>query len=342
MKNYKTPVLALVLVIVVISLVGFTYGLTSGKENKSNPKQMLSINDIDVPTEEFRLFLQDEKASTAAYFYQKYGAEDSTDFWNKAYEGEIPIEFATENAIEKIIKLKVEQELAAAYGLLESPLFEDIERELENEDSMYGAESLNQYQQYMLYHSKILIDALTQFKKDSPGLPEKDLQDYYDDHQFTMFKEADEVKAIQIGVVFTNNDPKDSVVAEIVAQLQNDSSIHELEEKYKESYDIVIQEKEYGSQEGKDENESQLEMQLSNEAYKLGVGEVSEPIQYGEQHFIMMVTERNEGKVKVFEEVKENIQNLLIEEAFNKMIEDNVRNAQIILNEQKLSDIQMQ
>lgn len=338
MKKYKTPLLVVGLVIVVISLVGFTYGLTSGKEGEIQPDHVLSMNDIGVSAEEFMLFLQDEKAATATYFYQKYGAEDSEDFWNKSYEGEIPIEFAKETAIEKLVNLKVEQELAVAYGLLESPLFEDIERELENEDSMYGAESLNEYQQYMLYHSKILIDTLTQFKNDSSGLPEKDLEAYYEDHQFTMFKEADEVKAIQIGMVFTNNEPKDSVVAEITAQLQNDSSIHELEEKY----NITIQEKEYGPKEGKDENASQLEMLLSSEAHTLGVGEVSDPVQYGEQYFIMMVTEKNEGKVKSFEEVKENIQNLLIEEAFNKMIEDNVRNAQIIFNEQKLRDIQMQ
>lgn len=347
MKNYKTrklktPVLIIGLVVVVIGLVGFTYGLTSGKEEVNKQNQMLSINGIDISEEEFKLFLQDEKAATAAYFYQKYGAEDSIDYWDEEYEGEIPIDFARKNAIEKLVRLKVEQELAVESGFLESPVFEKIEKELKKEDSIYGVESLSLYQQYMLYHSKVLIDTLTKFKKDFSGLQEEDLQKHYDDHQFTMFKEADEVRTTQIEVVLTNNDLKDQFLAGIITDLQNDSSINELEEKYKEQYGFTVQEKEYGLQEGKDENSSQLEMQLANEAYTLRVGEVSEPVQYGEQYFIIMVKERNEGGIKDYEEVRGNIENILMEEEFNKVIEDNIQNSQIILNKQKLSDIQMQ
>lgn len=99
-----------------------------------NEKEMVVvINDIQIPGEEFRLFLQDEKALTVDYFVTQYQAEYKEDFWHNQYGREIPLEVAKKNALDKLVKIKVEQQIAVELGFLKEATYKEILKEMKKE-----------------------------------------------------------------------------------------------------------------------------------------------------------------------------------------------------------------
>jgi hypothetical protein len=340
-RIFKNPIIKLGISIIFIGLMVLAYvmNITKGEfENKQN--QLISINSIDVPEKEFRMFFQDEKASTADYFYKKYGAEYNDNFWETKYEGEIPINVAKKNALEKLIKVKIEQELAVEYGMLKSPLFIKIGQELKKEKNVYGVESLDLFQQYMTYHSKIVLETMNKYKLEFDGLKEEDIMRFYNKNKMKIFKDQDEIKASQISFVLQDNENKEELIGNILKEIHNGVTLEDLENKYNEQYQFSIQKKLYGH-ESKDENSSELETLLKEQAYMLKTHQISDPIQYGNQHFIIFCEERIEGKVREYTEVKNSIENFLKEEHFHQKVEDSVQKAVITMNENEYKKIQM-
>lgn len=78
-----------------------------------------SVDGFPVAEEEFRLFLDDKKAAAAAHFYAVYGAQVDSGFWNRAYDGQTPLEYARELALTTLTESKMEDILLHERGLVE-------------------------------------------------------------------------------------------------------------------------------------------------------------------------------------------------------------------------------
>lgn len=333
----STQKVAMVTIGFVLLIIIFILLQSNGKMN--NVDYLVSINDAEVSEDEFRLFLQDQKASVAAYFYQEYGVEDSIDFWETRVEGETPIEVAREQAISELLRIKIEQEIALEYGLLESLVFEDIIEDISEEENRYGADNLSLFQEYTLYHSKILIDTVNRFKAEFNKVQDQEVKEYYKQHQNTLFKEADHVETIQIEIEQTEEE--NELFDRIQLDLKSDQTISELQEKYKKFDQINIKGKEYASQVGKDEDSSELEMQLKEVSYMMQIGEISEVIPFGNRDFIVKVISKEQGNYRDYEEVKETIASVIIEENFEQEVIQRVNDAKISLNEKAIQNIDM-
>lgn len=94
---------------------------------------VLTVDGYDVTTEEFRLFLQDERALTAAHFMSAYNATADEGFWDRAFDGQTPNEYAREAALQKLLTAKMEAILCKERGLAEdisyAAFLADLERE---------------------------------------------------------------------------------------------------------------------------------------------------------------------------------------------------------------------
>ena len=66
-------------------------------------------------------------------FYQKYSAEDCTDFWTRSFNDEIPIEILKKKALDECVQIKVQQILAKDNNLVKSIRYSDFIMDYEKE-----------------------------------------------------------------------------------------------------------------------------------------------------------------------------------------------------------------
>ncbi|RAU92252.1 hypothetical protein [Paenibacillus sp. YN15] len=78
---------------------------------------LLTIDGYPVPKEEFQLFLQEERALTAAYFSKTYGAEADAEFWKREFAGQTPNDYGKKKALNKLLTVKMQAILLHERGL---------------------------------------------------------------------------------------------------------------------------------------------------------------------------------------------------------------------------------
>jgi hypothetical protein len=80
-----------------------------------------SVNGVAIPTREFALFLDQDRASVFAYFQQHFGAQDSKSFWTTSFAGQTPTEWLRSAALTDATRTTVQFALAYQYKLVTSP-----------------------------------------------------------------------------------------------------------------------------------------------------------------------------------------------------------------------------
>lgn len=328
--------------VLVILMIGIWLGGASIESaTTSRSSVLLSINGIEIPEEEFRMFLQDEKAITADYFSQTYGAEYNEHFWNTDFEGENPIQFAREKALSKLVQVKAEQQLAVQHGLIRSVSYDHIKKQMDKEDNQFGVESLDGIQQYMVYHSKLVVDAKNSFKVKAVSIPETELLQYYELNKAVRFKLPDQVEALVITLEVLDFENMDEVISNLIDEIHSGVKIDDLKKKYFSQYGYVIQHKQYGIDEGKDENSSELEAHLKELAYGLIIGQTSTPTEISGQTYIVVCLDREEEPVSTFDEAKLWIEDVLQDDHFMQQVEKEKSNQVMYVNEEWFNQIQM-
>ena len=326
----------------VIIMIGIWLGGTSTESAAtSRSSVLLAINGIEIPEEEFRMFLQDEKATTANYFSQAYAAEYNEHFWDTDFDGENPAQVAKENALSKLVQVKTEQQLAVQYGVIRSATYDHIKNQINKEENKYGAESLDGFQKYMVYHSKLVVAAKNKYKLKAVSIPETELRQYYELNKENRFKLPDRVEALVITLAEHDLENAGEVIPYLIDEISGGAKVDELKKKYFSQYGYVIKHKQYGSSEGKDENSSDLEDQLKELAYGLTIGETSVPIEISGQSYVIVCLERDEEKVSSFDEAKLWIEDVLQDERFMQQVENESSNQVMYVNEEWFNQIRM-
>lgn len=98
---------------------------------KNEAEIVAYINHEVITVSELKHWMLLEKASVFSYFYRKYRAEDSKNFWTQKQGDEVPIEMLKERALEKAKRCKTQQILALEKGIIETASFDDIIKEME-------------------------------------------------------------------------------------------------------------------------------------------------------------------------------------------------------------------
>ncbi|WZL80429.1 hypothetical protein QBE53_11505 [Vallitaleaceae bacterium 9-2] len=305
-------------------------------------KAALTINDIHIQEEEFQMFLQDEKALTVNHFCTKYDAKYNEGFWNTDFDHETPLEYAKKNALEKLVQIKVEQKIAEEYNVLSGSTYEEIKKKIQREESAYGADGLDAFQEYMLYHSKILLKVKKRFKLTAAPVEENLLREKYEENVATYYNSPDNLKVLQIAVEELDVKNQEDIVRSLIEDIQKGTTLREIEEKYVTQGALSTKIIKYGKDESKDENTSPLEKRLKEEAYLLDTNEMSQPITHDGRQYILVCLERRQGDTVLFEEAKIFIEERIFEERFEQMVADKVDQAIVTFNPKKYNHIQMQ
>lgn len=96
---------------------------------------LLTVDGYGVTEEEFLLFLSGQKAVTANHFWVEYQVQPDADFWTTPVNGEIPIEYAKQRALEALITAKVTLILAAERDILPYQSYDELLKEMESENA---------------------------------------------------------------------------------------------------------------------------------------------------------------------------------------------------------------
>lgn len=153
------PVSLLLCALILLLAGGCTQDKRTGGDTVGDGTYLLTVDGYGVTEEEFLLFLSDQKAATANYFWTKYQVQPDADFWTTAVNGETPIEYAKERALNALVESKVVFIMAAERGILDyqsyDGLLESMEeenaeraRKLENGEVVYG---LSQFTPFTYY-----------------------------------------------------------------------------------------------------------------------------------------------------------------------------------------------
>jgi hypothetical protein len=98
------------------------------------------INFEPITEPEFKMWLFSfDRANTFAYFNRKYGAEDSSGFWNQSFNGEIPAAVAKQKALQELTKIKVQQILAQQNGIIADISYQKFLENLKQENQQREA-----------------------------------------------------------------------------------------------------------------------------------------------------------------------------------------------------------
>jgi PPIC-type PPIASE domain len=124
----------IVMICITAVIIGSIYMLVKPDSDDLNEQIVLTIDDYEVTYSEFIPFLQNRKALTANYFKEKYNVEYNKDFWTSDYHGENPLEQAKQNAVDDLLKIKIEQMVMKENGVIQDISYESFLNSLDNEN----------------------------------------------------------------------------------------------------------------------------------------------------------------------------------------------------------------
>lgn len=155
--------------------------------NKNDGNVIARVNQYPVSKAEFKHWMLLQRAEVHNYFYSKYHATDSEDFWETETEGESPLEMLKELALEKAVRCKVQQILALEKGIVDHIDFDQMmlemqqenlqrKRKIESGEVVYGAKSYTERTYFAHEFDKMVIQLKSALAKDELKPSEKDLE----------------------------------------------------------------------------------------------------------------------------------------------------------------------
>ncbi|MFW5998711.1 MAG: peptidylprolyl isomerase [Halanaerobiaceae bacterium] len=181
------------------------------------------------------------------------------------------------------------------YNLSESQLVETL--------SQQGIGSLDQYKEMFLNESEqdLLINKLSQEVVEEAEVSDQEIENYYNENK-ERYEQEDQVEASHI-LLDTEEEAED-----IIEQLENGADFSDLAEEYSTDQGSASQ----GGSLGFFEKNGQMIPEFEEAAFDLEIGEISNPVESQYGYHVIKVTDKKEAGVQSLTEVKDNIeQNLL-------------------------------
>lgn len=170
--KHKKAILASVLTLFFLGAVAAGL-LLFGKDSQSRGNDvlgdgtyLLTIDGYGVTEDEFLLFLADQKAATANHFWTEYQVQPDAAFWTSDFNGEVPLEYAKDQALQVLVRNKIQFLMAAERGILpyqdytsmlESMDAENAQRreKLEAGETVYGLTEFSPFTYYQYLYTNL-------------------------------------------------------------------------------------------------------------------------------------------------------------------------------------------
>ena len=311
---------------VLLSLIS----LCSCASDKANT--VAYVNGEGIEIREFMLIASQKKAEVFKYFTDKYDAEYSETFWDSSFDGENPAEIITQMVMDELVPIKLQQQMAVKYGILDSCNYSDFLKRLEKENAerkkkkenneiVYG---VTEYSEETYYNDELAktIISLKEIWKKELNYGDSELMDFYEKVKDIYYRENPTGEVL---LYFFPSDKVDKVASllEKAKSGQNvDKDIEILEGRCER---LII-----------DENLSDryYDMEYPGLLQELSNGnEYSNVLNYGDMIYFAKVKDIKTG-YKSYTDVKANVEKFYIDELYNNYVQELVNEAEKnIINE---------
>ncbi len=322
----------------VFSAALITYSLHS--HGVSDP--IGKVNGEPISLRLFQAELARQKAETYAYFHAEYGAEDSENFWTSAYDGEVPVETARQKALDEVVRTIVQQKLAKEKGLVDDISYGGFLNALKKENRerkeairqnkvIYGPVEYSEDNYFNYVMSNLIIKLKSKLAEKELAVSDLQAKEIYEFRKDTAFRlVAVRVQKISLPFgmskdnTFTREQAR-SKIEELLERLKNGGSFEELSKEFNRDRHVMEQ--------TFDENSKRSDMRKDPElraaAINLNPEQISGILETADSVTILRCIAREEKGYKNFEEVKDSIKTLILDENYNIFVDKLVREARV-------------
>lgn len=351
MKNIKTAVLATVAGFCLLGGGVMYNSIAKG----TYPSSIGTVNGDPISVDLFRNKLQFESSNTYDYFYKKYGIKDNENFWTTSYQGEIPIEYARKNALNKCIEILVQQKLAQNKGVIEdmdySAFLKDLKREnnrrkkaVANGEIIYGPVRYSEKDYFDYTFTNMVIKLKEQLQSNEFSLPEDEIKNIY--YQKKSSFNFINKKVLKVYASYTTGNKSSSTSEEkqqvektmkgIRLELLSGTDIAEIKANGKpfESKEILL--------DNKFTKQQYIDTARSREAASnLKDGEISALYEEDDAWCVLKVLSSSKAEFPELEELETAIKAEAVDEKYKRLIDDLIRSANVRLNEKVYTNIKI-
>ena len=352
----KMVLIAIFLFFAAFALFAVPRTITALRQNIKNNSPIFSINGDLVPYEEFKLFMDANRANTISQF-QAYYNDDNKNFWDKSYESGDPKSYLLQAALDACAKAKVVQQLAKANEIIDDTSFHAFVAKFKNENArrtkaaannevLYGPEVysewyyynylLDDYRQQLLNKDKLIGDFQIWPSED-------ELKSIYEKGKDSLYKNAASIKVFSIYIPYKEKGQNAEYTREeaktridgAAEKINGGASFEEVASLYN------------GTPESKDSfgervfdaaslaYDTKYEKGVREYVENLNVGQASEVFEYQNMYgdagfYIFKCIEKTDTGYIPFEQVAGSIQQEYADEKYDALVEKMLEEASII------------
>jgi len=344
-------------------------GLIAVVRLASSPKPVyvMTINGEPVDLREYMLLFNRHRSEVYNDFNLKYGAQDSPNFWTTAYGGEVPLDKLKQVTLQDLISIKVQQLQARqrrvvvaltpqgpfipadpSYAAFLANLQRENQRRqaaLQKGEAVYGPTQYDEDGFYRYFFSRMVEQLKQQLSQGDWAPSDQTLEALYADRKDADYKRADTIELESLCQPYAESDGKISPaskqavvsqMAEIRTQLTGGESFQTAAQSATAQY----------AQDTLDDATAQTDLKfrptLTAQAGSLAPGAISDPFENdeGSAVCVIRVTGRQAGGYRPFDEIRGQVQELYIDEKYNALVEQLVREAKVEIQPEIYNKIQ--
>lgn len=335
--NGRSVITLSILAFIVLGVLVVLVSKNLWKENMLRDYEVVAtVNNEPIYVREFKQHLKySHIAETLNYFKTKYGTEDSKDFWTSSFCGEVPLEVAKKKALDTCISIKVQQALAKENGFIDDCSYKAFIDSLKRENKrrkeavnkgqvIYGPAQYGENEYFVYTFSNMIIKLKEKLFEKELSADEKTLNENYENLKESLYKKPDTIKIIKISVPFTGGKSSDRLNKEkarekielIKGRIDKGESFDELAKIYNAD-GIAI---EQCLDESTARMDSRFNEGLKMKVMNLNPGQLSGIIEENDAYSIVKCIQKKEAGFYPYEEVRDNVKQKYLDEAYEQLI----------------------
>lgn len=334
-SGHRVAILVILLIVIAVIM-----GIFRSQGGSAREFDVAMVNSSPIGIKEYKAAILHDRAKVFAYFQATYGAEDGPDFWESNLRGEVPLEWLKKAAMKTVVANKAEQLLAQEQGLLQDPSYsiflDDLEKENERrkrdvEDGrpVYGPLRYEEEDFYMVRQAHLRAELK---KKKTMQVDPAEVSRYYQEH-------LEDFRKGSMSKVYIFSLSLDTL-EELKKKLDRGSDLETLVREYCSNRTTEsCREQTFDSQTAR--TDSMLRSTLTSTARSLKKGEISPVFQERDAYYLLIGLDLKEGELMDLESVKGIIAEQLGNQSFEKWIGEQVKKADIVINEKQLGELRV-
>ena len=206
-NKWLLMILITLLLIAVTVLIVLFYGANKNESGIKPDTVVATVDGEPIVFAELCLVSGDIKSNVVTYFYNTYSAEQSEDFWNRDFNGEIPNLRLYSQVLQEAVRIKTEQLMMREYGLAKDLSYQTFydafiaenkrrAKALENDEIIYGPKQYTEISYFEYLHNNRLLKLKAAINKKISGNDELDYSGENFDAEYQKKRENIIVKPI--------------------------------------------------------------------------------------------------------------------------------------------------